>query len=166
MVFSINKLFHLFTYTARIEASELIGGLQKYHEAGTLWSKLSWSLLASLCPDLRCVTSSQPDKQIVTAVEQGGGEHTGYSLLPVLLAGEFGRSWSVLSLWVHLRMCLFSPYYTGCLQPLCVVFLQLHLHLNLMGSLPWVGDVSCPTPHNHQCVCACTHTRARSCFFE
>ena len=43
-------------------------------------------------------------------------------------------------------MCLFSLYYTGCLQPSCVVCPQLHSHLNLVGSLPWARGYPLPDP--------------------
>lgn len=70
----------------------------------------------------------------------------GCRLSPVLLAGEFGMSWPLLASGFTWRCVYFPPSYTVCLQPSCVVCPQLHLHLNLVGSLPWVGASPCLTP--------------------
>lgn len=158
MVFSINKLFHLFTYKARNEASdqyEVSRNTMKWVFCGA--QLFSWSVLTSLCCD-HCVKASKPDTQIIAAVQQGGvWTHRVYSLFPVLLAGEFGKSWPLLGLWVHLRICLFFPYYTGCLQPSCVVFSATALAFEFGGQLALSRAYPLPDPPQSP-VCSCMHT--------
>lgn len=157
MVFSINKLFHLFAHKARNEASEPVY-LQKYHEAGILCGKTLFmeTTNPSFC---YCLVASQPENvSSLLQLWSRMGHET--SKIQFIASASSWKVWYELvsaSLWVHVRMCLFSSYSTGCLQPFCVVCPQLHLHLNLVGSLPWVGDIPCPTPHNRQCIHAHTH---------
>lgn len=87
-----------------------------------------------------------------------GCEHTGYivyfqcfllgSLVRVGLCLAFGFIWGYVYFFLTIQDVYSHPVW---------FFPQLHLHLNLVGSLPWVGHIPCPTPHNLQCVRACTH---------
>lgn len=135
-----------------------MAGAQKPHKASILRSAPRLLETADLlsCP----VTSSHPGKANPSG-QLGAGWEVNERRRGSALGSAFltvGDESVSAGLPVHLRMCLFSLYDTGCLQPSCVVCPQLHLLLNLVGSLPWAGALPCSTPHNLQH----THAHART----
>lgn len=142
MVFSVNKRFHLFLCEA--------GPLNQYNTISRSTRKqafqvanLFWEPPTSLSPF--SVAETEHTRETNPHCKCGAGKWVQRGGAGAFCLWVFSDL-VCASLWVHLRMCLFSLYYTGCLQPSCVVCPQLHSHLNLVGSLPWARGYPLPDP--------------------
>lgn len=140
-LFTIKKLFHKEIISSAYLQSQKWGLWTDVRSPEITQSRHSGSKTLLLgpahCPFCHCVTSSQPSEQGTASPDTDTTRAPCWSIWCEL---DFA------SLWVPLKMCLFSPYCTVCLQPSRVVCPQLHLHLNVVGSLPWVGASPRPTP--------------------